>query len=82
MSSKTKTLRIPVTLRAVLQRLNRALKDEGKEVKAPRGRGPHHGHYVVDTKKGEVVAIDLDEAQLVEMARQRGVLAAWEEVTR
>ena len=77
--SKTKMRRVAVTLRAVLQRLNRALEKEGKVIKAPRGRGPHLGRFVVDTKRGEVVAIDLDATKLVAMARAVGVVKPWEQ---
>ena len=76
----TNTRRVAVTLRALLQRLNRKMEKEGKIIKAPRGRGPHHGHFVIDKKRGEVVTIDLDEEKLVAMARAVGVIEPWEEV--
>ena len=74
----SKTKGVAVTLRAVLQRLNRVLEKEGKAIKAPRGRGSNLGRFLVDTKRGEVVAIDLDATKLVAMARAVGVVKPWE----
>jgi hypothetical protein len=63
------------------QRLNRQLKKEDKVIRSQGGRGGGSGlHFIVDTKKGGVLLTGLDAAWLVNMARKRGVMAAWEEV--
>jgi len=77
--------RAAVTMRAMLQRLNRRLAKEHKMVKRPRGRGdnPHLGRFfVVDTSSKLVVDTKVSPKRLEEMARQLGCLAAWEEVER
>ena len=74
-----------VTLSAVVQRLNRCLGKEDHIVRTPRGAPPKHGsrertYFIVDAKNKTVIAAGLTVAQLEKLARQRGVLADWEEV--
>jgi hypothetical protein len=74
---------VPVTFRSVLQRLNRQLKKENKEVKEVRLKGDtdrtEYGEYfIVDTKRGEVVEMRLTAMKLAKMAHDIGVLKAWE----
>ena len=74
--------RMPLTLRAVLQRLNRKLEEDGQAIKAERrGRGSGYAlRCVVDTKRGEVLTSGLDATRLVAMAHEHGVIEPWEEV--
>ena len=79
--------RVPVSLRAVFQRLNRALAKEGRVVKAPRGRvaapaAEAGTYFIVDLERGAMVASGITAERLVKMAREKGALAAWEEVER
>jgi hypothetical protein len=76
---------VPVSLRAMMQRLNRKLEEEGKALKSPRGsaeRSELGDHFVIDTRRNVVVAVKLTEEKLEAMARKLGVLAQWEEVER
>jgi hypothetical protein len=75
-------IRHGVTLSAVVQRLNRHLDKKDHIVRAPRGRGPRKDgtYFIVDFKSNKIVAEGLTAAVLEKLARQRGVLADWEEV--
>jgi hypothetical protein len=80
--TKTK-MHVPVTFRSILQRLNRHLKEKNQVVKAVRLKGAtdrsEYGEYfIVDTKRGEVIATQLTQLKLAKMARDIGVLEAWE----
>jgi hypothetical protein len=77
----------PVTMRAVFQRLNRVLAKEDRIVKAPRGRvsapaAEAGTYFIVDLRRDAVVASGVTAERLEKMARDKGVLAAWEEVER
>lgn len=80
MTQTQKKMRVAVSVHAVMARFARKLKVEGKKIKAPRGRYGGGFHYIVDTRSREIVATDLDETKLLEMARESGVIADWEEV--
>jgi hypothetical protein len=77
--SRRRTLSVEITFRSVLQRLIRQLKKEGKKLGSPRGNrgGPR---FVIDVKKKEAVAVGLDDAKLVALARKMGCVKPWEEV--
>ena len=66
----------PVTLRAVIQRINRKLAADGLVLKAARGRRGG-SHYLLDTKRNVITRLDQD---VEAYARKLGVLAAWEEL--
>jgi len=79
---KEKTKRHAVSLGAVVQRLNRRLGKEDHIVRAPRGRGPRKDgtYFIVDLRRGTVVAEGLTTQQLEKIARENGVLQACEEM--
>ena len=77
--------KVPVSERAVIARINRKLKSEGRQLRTKRGgwssdiSGPY---YLLDIKRNEVVAggsahsrIDLEE-----LARKLKVLSEFEEM--
>jgi hypothetical protein len=70
-----KTNKIPVTSRALHQRINRKLKKDGEQLRAyRRGRG---GYYVLDLERNFVVHGHVKPEQL---GRRVGVLQPWERV--
>ena len=76
-----RTAKVPVTMRALTQRINRALRKGNGILKATRGDGRARqalGHfYVVDTSRNFIVDKDVDPEEL---GRKLGVLAEYEEV--
>jgi hypothetical protein len=67
---------IEISRRATLARLDRALRREHQQLRAERrGRGSSDSYVIVDTKKGAVVAVEVDLEKLVQKLR---VLKAWE----
>jgi hypothetical protein len=76
MTSKTK---IPVTTRAVVQRINRKLKLDSEMLKAARGqmRQEVGDYHVIDWNKKYVTHTRVN---LEKMARDLDVLKPWEEV--
>jgi hypothetical protein len=79
MTSKTSTMtkkKIPVSERAAVQRINRALKPDDRMLK--KGRGRIRGqYYVVDFAHNWVVH---ENVGIPALANELGVLAEWEEV--
>jgi hypothetical protein len=65
---------ITISHRALIGRLNRALRSKHQQVRADRRGGLVH-HMLVDTRAHTVVATDVDLEQL---ARKLGVLKPWE----
>jgi hypothetical protein len=81
--TNTRNPTVRITLRAMLQRLNRALEEKRQVVRAPRGRGPHDGEYfILDTRRKVAVAANLSVRDLEEMAHEAGAIQPWEEVER
>jgi hypothetical protein len=73
-----KRARIEVSLRALTQRINRKLAEDGQIVRAPRGSRPHKAdddYYIVDTKHNAVHARGIN---LETLGRKLGVLKEWE----
>ncbi len=71
----TKKPTMPVTARALIQRINRKLTAEGQRLKAPRGR-PHGGDYfIVHVTRHAVTRTDVD---LEALGRELGALQPWE----
>lgn len=72
----------PVTMRAIIQRINRKLKSENEMLKATRGErmllecGPF---YIVDFGINAVMRKDVDPESV---ARKLGVLKPWEAVVK
>ena len=74
------TIAKPVTLRALLQRLNRKLAKEGEVLKTLRGQRYANDlgrYYIVNLDRK---AIDTTDVDPVALGRALGVLAAWEMV--
>ena len=75
-----KKLGVPVTMRALLQRLNRKLGAEGEVVKAARGekaRQEMGDFFHLDVDRNAIIATDVDPEQL---GRKLGVLHPWERI--
>ena len=72
-------LKVPVTNRALIQRINRALVPQNQVLRARRGSGgwsPDVGDYfTIDLEQKAIARTNLD---LVEFARKLGVLDPWE----
>jgi hypothetical protein len=69
---------VPVTERALIQRLNRKLQREDQELKTARGAHMQQDagrFYVINRKHGRVEAKHID---LEAMARKCGALQPWE----
>jgi hypothetical protein len=72
-----------VQLTALIQRLNRQLKAKDQyALYTPRGRGGRgeRTYFIVDLRNNTVVADKMTTAKLENMARELGVLKAWEEL--
>lgn len=73
-----KLRKVPVTLRAVIQRINRKLAPDNEVLKAARGARMQQevgDYYIVDFSKNAVTRMDADPEKL---ARELGVLKDWE----
>lgn len=76
--AKVKT--IPITMRALLQRINRALDKENRQLKKAVGARLQQDvgeFYLVDRQRNAVVRLDVDP---VALGRDLDVLRAWERV--
>ena len=73
------TTKAPVTERALVQRINRALALRGERLRAGRGRSVDDlgDYFVVDVDRRAVVGKDIT---LEEYGRDLGVLQPWERV--
>ena len=68
----------PVTLRAVIARINRRLAADGLLLKAARGAAMRPGaYYLLDTKRNVITPLEQD---IEAYARKIAALAAWEEL--
>jgi len=80
MGAVTKKERVAVSMRALVQRINRHLKENDEIMKSPRGRRMRWDvgdFYVIDAKRNFVVSKDVDPEAL---GRELGVLKPWEKV--
>lgn len=71
---------VPVSMWALMQRLNRTLAKEGEVLKKLRGaryRDELGSYYIVNLARNGIEATDVDP---VALGRELGVLAAWEAV--
>jgi hypothetical protein len=78
-----RTTKVPVTMRALLQRLNRKLYHDGLVLRKRRGKPRTHSHW----RLGKYYIVDLDHGIVVRAqvrpeawGRKYGVLADFEEV--
>jgi hypothetical protein len=69
-----KPLTVTVNRRALLVRLERALKKDGRKIRVDR-IGRQTRYLLVDTKQNSLVEVDVD---LEEFAHRIGVLEPWE----
>ena len=72
--------RVPVTARALIQRINRKLAEEGEVLKAARGAKVEQQlgtYYTLDMRTNAVVAKDVD---LERLGRELGALKPFEEL--
>ena len=70
--------KVPVTQRALIQRINRALEKEGQILKTTRGnkwRSSLGDYYVVDLNRNTMISTHVD---LEELGREIKVLAPYE----
>ena len=75
---KAKTKKVPVTMRALLQRLNR--KKKGVLIVKARGDTSNLGeYYAVNTNKNLITATHVDP---LEYGRECGVLRKWQAIGR
>jgi Domain of unknown function (DUF6602) len=77
---KSEKVSVPVTLRSVLQRINRKLAKQGEVLKATRGeraRSQMGDFFVIDASRNFLVQANVDPEAL---ARELGVLNPWESV--
>jgi hypothetical protein len=76
----TKRQKVPVTMRAIIQRINRALKHDNEMLKTTRGerlRQQVGDFYVLDFSRNNVLNTHVDPEK---MARDMEVLQPWEVV--
>jgi hypothetical protein len=76
----TKTSKVPVTLRAVIQRINRKLAADDEVLKTLRGdrwRGDLGDYYIVNINRNSVTAQHVDPEEL---GRELGVVRGFEQV--
>jgi hypothetical protein len=70
--------KVLVSERALIQRINRKLKPEGRKLKSGRGAyGRSLGLYMIDLDRNGIVSSQLD---LEHLAQQLRVLGAWEKL--
>ena len=72
--------KVPVSLGAVLQRINRKLKDDGQKLKPARSVRMMQevgAYYVLDTSSNGILHKGVN---VEKFAREAGVLEPWEEV--
>jgi hypothetical protein len=72
--------RIPVTMRSVMQRINRKLRESGEILKTARGaqaRGMIGDYYIISSRNGNIMRHHVNPEEL---GRKLGVLQNYEEV--
>lgn len=77
MAKRTRQNKVPVTMRALLQRINRALADNGEILKVTRGSRAIEavGRYYTIDARNRVTKTHLDP---VKLAQELGVLQPYE----
>jgi hypothetical protein len=76
----TKRPKVPISERALIQRINRKLKPEDQMLRTTRGerwRSSQGNHYIIDFNRNWMVA---DHVDVEDLGRELGVLAEWEHV--
>ena len=76
--------KVPVSERALIQRLNRKIKEDDLVLKKCRPDSIAHDtlgdYFVVDINQNVVIERKLDSVDLQSMGRAKKVLADWEEL--
>ncbi len=76
-----KEQRVPVTVRAVIQRINRRLEKDGQRLKASRFATSYRAdiglYFIVSIKSGRLIETRII---LEELARREHALDLWEEI--
>lgn len=74
-------MKVPVTWRALTQRIARRLKAQNKLLRAIRsgGASPVFNYVIIDMRSDEIIATDVD---LMKLAKEMSVLRAWEELEK
>jgi hypothetical protein len=79
--SKAKQEKVPVTMRALIQRINRKLAGNGQALKSTHPGSRAYNElgdcYLFDTKQNEVVQTSVVPEKL---GRKLGILKEWEKV--
>lgn len=78
---QTKLRKVPITMRALIQRINRKLADDDDVLKVARGekmRQDAGDFYIVNTRLNGLTGKDVDPEKL---ARELGLLKDWEAVS-
>ena len=72
--------KVPVSLRALIARVNRKLRPDDERLKTARGRARSSvgDHYIVNFKRNWIVSKDVDPEAV---GRELGVLEKWEVVS-
>lgn len=68
--------KMPVSLKAVMARINRKLAADDEQLRAVRGSG---NYFIVNTKINSVTRYNVD---LEKLARELGVLKEWETLAK
>jgi hypothetical protein len=77
---KLSTQKIKITERALFQRINRKLHQQGENLRTARSQKVEASaghHYIVDAKRK---AVSADHVDLEKLGRKLGVIQPWEEV--
>ena len=79
--TKQKGGKVPVTVRALLQRINRKLAEDGRRVKAARGHAVATlgAYYLMNSRPGHEYVFER-EVDLQAKARELNCLAPYEEL--
>ena len=78
--AKATTAKVPITARALIQRINRKLSGQNEQLKAIRGdrwRNELGDYYIIDLDHNAVIEKPVD---LEKLGTQKDCLAAWEEL--
>jgi hypothetical protein len=82
---RAKTSKVPISERALLQRLNRKFKDDDLIVKKTRPNSRSASdlgdYYILNFNRNFIVDKQLNLADVEEMGRKHKALAKWEEVS-
>lgn len=71
-------MKVPISQRALVQRVSRRLQKDGRSLRKVRGRAAERFGYVVVDSKG--IVSRYEGMGLEDLARDLGVLEAWESV--